>query len=178
MQNAKKLRDNKMNFPEFYDEKFEGLTFDMPLMFEKSYMDNFVLSDVYDTYYVSDLDLYFAVEKFSTTDIEELSFIHGDQTNKLELVHSFHIKKREKSLINYLSSTRKDFTKTIGIPTYIQVVNTNNDTSDEYSYYENQSYFTAAMEIGSNIYVFQMIGKEDNMRFLYDDFIRILKSVR
>jgi len=46
-----------------------------------------------------------------------------------------------------------------------------------YSTNTPSSYFIATVDIGGEYYVFQLIGKKDNMGYLYDDFIELLSSI-
>ena len=72
----------------------------------------------------------------------------------------------------YSTSIKKETPKSVGFPGYIQVVH-----GGIYDDGMESSYFTATIDVNGTFFVFQLIGKKDNMGYLYDDFLDILSSV-
>ena len=60
---------------------------------------------------------------------------------------------------------KKELPKDVKLDGYIQTVH-----GTDYTYEDESSYFTATVMFEGQVYVFQMIGKKENMGYLYDDF--------
>ncbi len=107
------------------------------------------------------------------TFVKLIQFAFDDEISPIDAVHDNYILKREASLEDVETGIKKELPNSVKFPGYIQVVE--GARSD---YGEVSSYFTATLEIGNDYYVFQLIGKEGNMGYLYDDFIDILSSAQ
>ena len=132
----------------------------------------FVLTDDADTKAINELDIYFSVEKFSNQDAEIISYEFDENILLVDAVHDNYILKRENSLYNSDVSVKKELPEEVPYNGYIQVVHGFN-----YDYDDGSSYFTATLEVGRDYYVFQLIGKKENLVYLHDDFIDLLASV-
>ncbi len=161
-----------MDFPDLQREYYEGITYMLSNMFGYDYDDDYVLTDDADTKSIYDMDLNFSVEVFSSYDAELIQYGFDNEISPLDAVHNNYIHKRQESLYDYTTSIKKEVPESVGYPGYIQVVHGSN-----YSYEDGSSYFTATLEIGDRYFVFQLIGKRENMGYLHDDFVDILSSV-
>lgn len=161
-----------MDFPDPERQFFDGINYMLWDMFEYDYDDDYVLSSENDTYVIYDIDVNFSVESFTDHDAELIQYTFEEEIGKLDAVHDNYIIKRQESLTEFTLSIKKPLPASVGFNGYVQVVNGNTYEYDPYS-----SYFTATIEANEKFYVFQLIGKQDNMGYLYDDFIDILSSV-
>jgi hypothetical protein len=118
------------------------------------------------------MDLHFSVEHFSPDEAEALVFGFKDEVTKIDAVHDHYCMRRVESLVNPEVSIKKEVPKTVAYPGVTQVIHGGPYNGDLPS-----SYFMSTVEIDGEYYVFQMIGKKENMGYLYDDFIQILSSI-
>jgi len=168
----KKIQENNMDLPLPSKSFFNGIQYRISGLFRDNYNNDYVLSNNASTKSIYDIDLNFSVESFSSSEAEAYAFLFEGEISKLDAVHDNYIKKRSESLKEFNISIKKELPKTVKYPGYIQIIHGSSN-----SYSENASYFTATMEIEDEYFVFQLIGKEENMGYLYDDFIEILNSV-
>ena len=170
--NKKKLQDNNMDFPDLRKTYYNGIHFLLPSMFTQDYNTNYVLTDNAETNVIYDLDVNFSVESFTKSDAELIQYAFDEKIDALNAVHDNYILRRQESLNEYSSSIKKEVPKAVGFPGYTQVVH-----GGIYDDGVESTYFTATIEINDIYFVFQMIGKKENMGYLYDDFIDILASL-
>lgn len=161
-----------MDFPDLRRTYYKGIKFELSDLFDRDYSNDYVLTDEALTKVIYSLDLNFSVEKFSEEDAELIQYAFDDEISAFDAVHDNYILKRRASLDRPSTSVKKEVPKEVGYPGYIQVVHGN-----QYGYGEDSSYLTATIQVGGEYYVFQLIGRRDNMGYLYDDFIDILASV-
>ena len=122
------------------------------------------------------LDVYFSVEVFDTVDVANFGEdINQYSSNPLDIIQDFYVRKRVNSLHEPRVSIKKELPKSVKFEGCIQAVKGKNY---DYEYQEQTNYFTATLKIEDEFYVFQLIGKADNMSYLYDDFVDLLSSVR
>lgn len=167
------IQDNGMDFPDLRSQRFSVVRFQISNLFDRDYGVDYTIQDNASGFVIYEMDLHFSVERFESEEIELLQFAFEDEIDPLDAVHDSYILKREASLEDVETGIKKELPKSVKFPGYIQVVE--GARSD---YAETSSYLTATLEIGNEFYVFQLIGKEENMGYLYDDFIDILSSVR
>lgn len=168
-----RLENNNMDFPDLELQYFKGINFKLSEMFTRDYDEDYVLSDESKTMAIWDLSLNFSVELFDDSDADRIQYAFNDDIDKLNAVHDNYIIKRQESLYDSEVSIKKEVPKSVGFPGYMQVVH-----GSTYEYDDDQSsYFTATVQIGDDYFVFQLIGKRDNMGYLHDDFIDILSSI-
>ena len=162
-----------MDFPNLRKEYYNGIHFMLDEMFVNDYEDNYTLSDNALTKVVYELDINFSVEMFNQSDAETIRYAFDSEIESLDAIHDNYIIQRQKSLYNPSTSIKKELPKSVKYPGYIQVVHGGIYATETPS----SSYFTATLKIDDEYFVFQMIGKMDNMGYLYDDFIDILSSI-
>ena len=167
------IQDNGMDFSNLRSQRFSVVKFQLSRLFDRDYGVDYTIQDNASGFVIYEMDVHFSVERFESDEIELLQFAFEDEIYPIDAVHDNYILKRESSLEDVETGIKKELPNSVKFPGYIQVVE--GARSD---YAETSSYFTATLEIGSEYYVFQLIGKEENMGYLYDDFIDILSSVR
>ncbi len=168
------IKENGMDFPDLQPRSYNGIIFELSSLFEQDYADQYVLTDYASTHVIYSMEVNFSVEYFDNDDAEYYQYSFDDEIELMDAVHDNYILKRQVSLDDKCDVTvKKPLPKEVGFPGYIQVVHGSYNT-----YGESSSYFTATMQVGTEYFVFQLIGKRDNMGYLYDDFIDILSSVR
>ena len=170
--NAKKLNENNQNFPDLERYVFEDISFMKPEMFDKEYSENYILSDIYETFTAYDVYIHLSVELFDNEQLQIIQYAQDNQLKDLEALHNHYIERRINSLYKSNVSIKKKVPKSVGFKGYTQVVH---EESNEYS--EPSSYFIATIQVKNEFYVFQLIGKKENMGYLYDDFINLLSSI-
>lgn len=168
----KKLQKNGMDFPNLRKVYYNGINFKLSDMFVNDYENNYTLTENADTKVIYALDLNFSVESFTEEDAEVYRYAFDEDIESLDAVHDNYIIQRKKSLYDNATSIKKELPKSVKYPGYIQVVH-----GGSFSTESESSYFTATLDINGQYFVFQMIGKRENMGYLYDDFIDILSSV-
>lgn len=162
-----------MNFPDPQTQSFKGIQFSLSSLFTPFNNRDFVRTDDALTFAVESLTLFFSVEAFDQTSAERIRYLHESEIDLLDAVHAYYVSERENSLQQFSTSLRKKTPKTIAYPGYIQVVH----ELDEYNL-SSTSYFIATVSIDDSFFVFQLIGKKENMGYLYDDFLRILETIK
>ena len=161
-----------MDFPNLRKEYYNGIYFMLDEMFVNDYENNYTLSDNALTKVVYELDVNFSVEMFNKRDAETIRYAFDSDIESLDAVHDNYIIQRQKSLYEHSTSIKKELPKSVPYNGSIQVVH-----GGSYSTNTPSSYFIATVDIGGEYYVFQLIGKKDNMGYLYDDFIELLSSI-
>ncbi len=167
-----KLQKNKMDLPNPKPRYFSGIRFRLSELFEDSYNSAYILKKQGLTEVIYELSLHFSVEIFSSTEASNYHFFEDNELDDLAALHRFYVRKRSESLSESRSSVRRNLPKLVGFKGYLQVIN-----GKRYSGGPEQRYFLASVKIDDKIAVFQMIGKSENMAYLYDDFLEILNSI-
>ena len=175
--NKKILQENNMNFPGIEETSFENITHMLPEMFTDAYDSYYLISDKYDSYICYDLSLRLSVELFDNDQIETIQYTFDYETTPLNAVHDNYIIQRQNSLTDFSTSIKKEIPDSINQIGFTQIIHEEITEETEYESKES-TYFLATLDIDDEIYVFQMIGKRANMGYLYDDFLRIIASVR
>lgn len=168
-----RIADNGMDFPDLRPKTYHGITFDLSSLFANDYTDQYVLTDYASRHVIYSMDINFSVEYFDNSDAEYYQYSFDEEIELLDAVHDNYILKRQASLEESQVTIKKLLPKEVGYPGYIQVVH-----EAENIYTAPSSYFTATIQVGTDYFVFQLIGKRENMGYLYDDFIDLLCSVR
>lgn len=171
---TEKLQKNNMDLPDPRPHFFNGIRYELSSLFYSHYDDDYVISDNYDISRNAELQLYFSVEFFSKSDAEEFQFQfeEGDSISYLDAVHDHYAVKRNASLEEASVSIKKSVPESVGFPGVMQTI-----SGSTYSSLTPNTYMFATLEIENEYVVVQLIGKKDNMGYLYDDFIDILSSI-
>lgn len=168
----KKLFENRMDLPDPVKTYHDGIHFMLSNLFETNYNSDFVLKDDATLKIIYDLELNFSVETFSKLEAESFRFAFSEQTDLLNAVHDNYAIRRQKSLNKHFSSIKKAVSKEVGFNGVIQTIE-----GEEYYQDGKLLYLMATIEIDNVYYVFQLIGKKENMGYLYDDFLTLLNSI-
>ena len=170
---ATALIENHMDFPEAEKKEYKNITFQLSPSFIKPVSSNYTLKKHAFTRIIYDLHLNFSIECFSESEAKKIQTKFSESTNKLNAIHDYYVRKRENSIYSSALSIKKDLPKVKGKEGLIQVIE-----GSTYKTSVTNSYFASTLKIGKEYYVFQLIGKRDNMGYLYDDFQSILASVK
>ncbi|MFK7783693.1 MAG: hypothetical protein AB8B56_01185 [Crocinitomicaceae bacterium] len=168
-----RIQENGMDFPDLQSKRYGSVKFQLSNLFSPDYGMDYTLLDNARGFVIYDMDVHFSVERFESDDVEMIQFSFDDEIPAIDAVHDNYILKRESSLYNGDTGIKKELPNSVNFPGYVQVIE--GATS---SYLDNLSYFTATLNINGEFHVFQLIGKGENMGYLYDDFIDILSSVK
>lgn len=167
------VQENNMDFPDLRTRYYQPLEIQLSQLFDKDYALEYALQDNAVGYVIYEMDVYFCIEEFDEEEAETIRFSFDDENiTAFDAVHDYYLLKRQESLSEPDLGIKKELPKSVNFPGYVQVI-----TGVKSDYEVASTYFTATLEINGKYYVFQMIGKEENMGYLYDDFIDILSSV-
>ena len=119
---------------------------------------------------IYDLNLFFGFDKFSPQMVKSLTN-HQKDENELSALHDFYIQKRITTLEDSYTSVPMELPKELKQNGVFQTVEGGR------KYDKKLMYFFATIEKNRNYYVFQLVGKSENMGYLKDDFFTILKSI-
>jgi hypothetical protein len=161
-----------MDLPSPTKRFHDGISYMLSDLFEDSYNTDFVLKDNATTKIIYDLYLNFSVESFTKLEAESFRFNFSEDTDLLNAVHDHYVFSRQKSLDSYFTSVKKPIDKKVGFKGYTQTIQGSNEYSEN-----DLMYLMATLEVGDKFYVFQLIGKKENMGYLKDDFSAILNSI-
>jgi hypothetical protein len=171
---ADKLFKNGMDLPDPQKGYHDGIKYKISSLFEDSYSADFVLKNNATTKVIYDLDLNFSIESFTRAEAEAFKFNFSEETDLLNAVHDNYVYARQRSLDSYFTSIKKPVNKKVGFKGVFQTIK--GSGLEEYES-EDLLYLTATIEVGEKFYVFQLIGKSENMGYLKDDFEDILNSI-
>lgn len=171
--NLERIQENDMDFPDNRRYYFSGVRYRLSELFRRSYRDDFVLAEDYEVRWISDLNLYFSIERFSESEAMEIMYrFDNDDIPLLDAVHDNYAIKRNASLEEATISIKKSVPESVGFPGVMQTI-----IGKNYQSQPANTYFLASLEIDGEIFVVQLIGKEENMGYLHDDFIDIISSI-
>ncbi|PWL30392.1 MAG: hypothetical protein DCO96_05265 [Fluviicola sp. XM-24bin1] len=173
MTDLEKIQANNMDLPNSQRYTFGGIRYRLSELFRRTYKHDFVLADEYEVRVINQLNLYFSIERFSEYEAEGILYqFDNDEMSLLDAVHDNYAIKRNASLEKATISIKKAVPESVGYPGVMQTISGKN-----YSRRAGNTYFMATLDINGDIYVAQLIGKEENMGYLYDDFIDIISSI-
>lgn len=167
------FKNNHYNFKLDKTLKYEGISFKLPDHFKKNYTHNYTIKNSSLTRTSNAFNIYFSVERFNKSDLNR-DFV-SNFVIKEDLLNTFqdaYVWRRFESLDNSGVSIKKELPKTFKNKGLIQTV------SGDGTYSGQAYYVTSTIQVGKEYYVFQWITSKPIMNYTYDDFERILKSVR
>lgn len=171
---AAAFRENGYNFVSYKKQDYKNIRFKLPKAFEFDYGSGYCYKRSSLNRRVFALGVIFTVERFTEDDLE--SELMEDYVIEEDLLNGFHdayADRRYESLHNASISFKKDTKKNVKYKGITQTL------SGKYSDYADHLYYAmATLKIKDEYYVFQMIAKKDMMDYVYDDFERILATVR
>lgn len=167
-----KLFKNRMDLPNPHRKYYQGIHFQLSELFENAYNSDYVIKDDALNMINYELNLYFSVEAFSKTEAESYQYTFSNDLDKLNAVHDYYVLSRQKSLSRHFTSIKKPVAKSVGFNGVLQTIEGLNEYADD-----KLMYLMATVEVGDKYYVFQMIGKKENMGYLNDDFLDIINSI-
>jgi hypothetical protein len=174
---ANELFANKMDFKKWATFNFGGISYILPQKFEEETNFNYTI-DKYSSkqYSLLSLFLYFSVEKFSDTSATYLQYVNNQKSN-LHAVQKNYVNSIQNSLsVNYSEGYRTSEIKLLSKNSLSQVIIQNFNRQNKWDADQTSTYFIATKKIKKSFYVFQFVGKTENMRYLQDDFFKIVNS--
>ncbi len=167
------FKNNHYNFKLDKTLKYEGISFKLPDHFKQNYSHNYTIKNSSLTRTSNAFNIYFSVERFNKSDLNR-EFVY-DFVIEGDLLNTFqdaYVWRRYESLDNSGVSIKKELPKTFKNKGLIQTI------SGDGTYSGQTYYVTSTIKVGNEYYVFQWITSKPIMNYTYDDFERILKSVR
>lgn len=170
----KEIEKNNLDLPNpIYIDRL-GVRFALPEMFEEDSYTQFTLKSADSHCFVAEeVSLYFSIERFYNSEIEGFRFAmeDADSLSDLEVLKKHILKSRELSLVSPLISEPVELFSRTGKNGWIFSV-------EDQEYYRALNYLTAVIKHKNHHYVFQFVGSPEGMTYLFDDFLRIIKSVK
>lgn len=161
-----------MDFKKFEKKTFKNVCYELPINFEKTYLRNFVTKPLKSVTLKSNHpDIYFSIENYNSNEVADILQTSIDINANFSLFHDYYFNKRFESLTNPYSSIKKWIPRTQNKTIFQTVDGENNDGI-------TLTYFTSSIKVNSEIYIIQLIGSKEIMQYIYDDFMKILKSVK
>ena len=171
-QDLKELRQNHYDFKKWKRNYFKGIYFDLPKNFEKGNTDFMYKADGLSKVNYQ-LGVYISVEHFDSNEAEEFAFNFEEEIPKLTAVHEFYMDERRKSFQYLENSIKTDLPVGSKLKGSMEVIY---GRVDEFDY--DLKYVIATLEKNNQWYVFQFITSQDLSAYLFDDFKKIIQSVR
>lgn len=175
---GRKLKENHMNFPKWEKANWQGNSFNIPADLEtENDSKSYTLSDENVIYSSWEISSFFIFEEFNTEEAENFKYIVGGQSN-LEAVHEGYVKARSKksSYRSFRVSQRKKLK--LKYQNFSTVVIENFIRESSYDNASNVMCFITTLKKKNKIYVIQLSGRADKMPYLYDDYLKIVKSFK
>ncbi len=173
------LQSNNMDFKKWRITDFIDITYLLPAKFEKELESNYTI-DKYSSQQksISSLSLYFSIEKFTDTTATILKNVNNEKTN-LNAIQKNYIRSIQNSLSqSNIEGFRTSELKRISKICLSQVIIQNYVRQYKWDTDYSKTYFIATKKIKNSFYVFQLIGKSENMKYLQDDFFKIVNSAK
>lgn len=176
---AKELYANDMDFKKWKKVAAKGINFKIPECFDEEKYTNFTIDNL-NSFKRSNprLGLYFSVEVFSDTNAVVFQYVNNEKS-LLHAVQYNYITRIEQGL-SYRGSFHTSIVKKIGTKNKCisQIVIENFVRQYKWDTDYTSSYFVATMKVRGKYYVFQFIGRKENQKYFYNDFLKILYSVK
>jgi len=176
---ANELYKNKMDFKKWRKNHFSNISFLLPQKFEEN-------NDFYYTinkfaskqFRIQTLSLYVSVEEFSDTTATYLQYVNNQKSN-LHAVQKNYVNSIQNSINrNYGNGSRTSELKKISRNCFSQVIIENFQRQNKWDSDNSSTYFIATKKIKKSFYVFQFIGRTENLKYLQDDFFKIVNSAK
>lgn len=176
---ANELYSNNMDFKKWKKTEYSDITYLLPQKFEYE-SESIYTIEKYSAQQKSipSLSLYFSVEKFSDTTATYFQYVNNEKSN-LHAIQKNYINSVQNSLTEENSiGYRTSEIKKINNKCLSQVVIQNFERQYKWDSDLTKTYFIATKKINKSYYVFQLIGKTENMKYLQDDFFKIVNSAK
>jgi hypothetical protein len=169
------FKENDFDFTLDKKLTYKNLQMTVPSSFKKYYGKYLTVSNDSKVLFCNAIGAHFSIERFTEKDINR-PFVQ-DLIIEKDLLNTFqdgYALKRYNSLNDGTMSIKKDLFSTSKKRGVIQIVR--GSTTNLYS--EFLLYATATIQLKDEYYVFQFITTPDMMNYAYDDFRRMLYSVK
>ena len=176
---ANELYSNNMDFKKWKKTNFVDINYILPQKFEQELESNYTI-EKYSSQQKSipSLSLYFSVEKFTDTTATYFQYINNERSN-LHAIQKNYINSVQNSLTQESSDGyRTSEIKRLGEKCLSQVVIQNFARENKWDSDFSRTYFITTKKNNKSFYVFQLIGKSEIMKYLQDDFLKIVNSAK
>lgn len=170
------IEENKMDLPNLKPHNQLGISYELSELFTISNYQTITIKSTSNSsvsYATADQSILFTIEKFSPSEITTLQFSsETDDQSDIEVLHNYYCNAILNSNYNTVSSEIENLfpkTRKKGILQHIE------STSNENN---RLHFFLASIHFKGNYYVFQFIAGKQIMPYLYNDFLKIITSIR
>lgn len=176
---ANELYVNNMDFKKWWETDFSEISYLLPSKFEQETEWNYTVNKKYSQQKsISSLYLYFSVEKFSDSSATYLQYLNNEKSN-LHAIQKNYVSRIQNSLnTENDNGSETSEIKQLSENCISQVVIQNFIRFYQWDSDQTKTYFIATKKIKKSFFVFQLIGKTENMRYLQDDFFKIVYSAK
>ena len=177
---SREIYQNRMdfNFNDFWKIKYGNLTFTLPKKFKNDYYYSICTNgSKCKTYSIDDLNLYLSISEIKSNELSNIRYISNEVNTHLAVQLDATLKRKKSinnnkggiSEINHINKNPSIFFQTVMEP-----------FEREYSWQTDQCsiYYIASIQKKQRFYVIQFTGKGEHMRYLLDDFKKILFSIK
>lgn len=171
----KKFRKDGYNMTSLKTHVYGTIRFRLPATMQHDYSTHYAYKSTAFRRREQNLGILFTAERFQEADryselMEEYVYADNDLLNSF---HDAYVNRRMHSLDQGGASFKKEVRSNVKFPGAIQVVSGESTYDDALLYYA-----TATLKVDEDYYIFQFICDKPMMDYVYDDFERILASVR
>jgi hypothetical protein len=177
---SREIYQNRMdfNFKDTWKINFGSLSFILPKKFKNDYYTSICINGgKCKSYSIEDLNLYLSISEIKKNEASNIMYITNEK-NILHAIQADAAMKRKKSLYNDKGKISEiSIFKTNPSIIYQTVIES---FEKEYSWETDNSsiYYISTIQKKNRFYVIQFTGKGENMRYLLDDFKRILSGIK
>lgn len=174
-QTQKKIEENDLNLPNPTGKNGLGIRFELSELFETDYYSHFSLNSANSlTYSTPNTEILVSIERFTPASLSGIQF-QNEQENQpdLEALRDYFVKKRKAASQNSIVSEPIELYSKTKKKGWMQSVE---DTHNGNNY--DLHYLIGTISFKGNFYVVQMVAGKDNMSYLLDDFLSLIKSIR
>ena len=171
----KRFKTDGYNMSPLKRTVYGAIKFQLPETMEVDYSSTYAYKSTAFTRREYNLGILFSVERFTEGDLySELMTdypVVGDDF--LNGFHDAYVNRRLESLYQGGTTFKKDVSKKVKFPGTIQVISGQSSEGYNFLYY-----VTSTLKVDKDYYIFQFICEKEMMDYVFDDFERILASVR
>lgn len=171
----KKIEENDLNLPNPTGRNGLGIRFMLSELFETDYYSHFSLNSSNSlTFSTQNSEILVSIERFTPSALSSIQFQNPIENQPdLEALRDYFAEKRKASSQNSIISEPIELYSKTKKKGWMQSVE---DTHSGNNY--DLHYLIGTISFKGNFYVVQMVSGKENMAYLLDDFLELIKSIR
>lgn len=169
------VEKNNMNLPNPKMERLFSVSYELSDVFSQTNYNDFTINYANSkSYSTSDSRIHFSIERFTDADFQTIQFLNEEknQDNLIALRDYFsQMIQKQTYNVTSLSEPSESYTRTKK-KGWIQSIQ--QETNNDYAI----AYLIATIEYKGNYYIVQLISTKEIIPYLYDDFLKIVSSIK